>query len=281
MNSPKSLQQAINNLDSLPAIPSIALKILALKITTDEGECELFRLIEKDPPILSKIIGLSNSSMFGTGRKIITLHDAAVVLGSKRVKMVALSFAMMSSMTRKSPGHLDIDRLWKHSLSIALTMDTLARHMPDHLRPSEDEIYLAGLLHDIGFLVLDYIDSQLSDNFHLRVLAEPGRPVEEMEAEILGISHCELGAVLGRHWELPESIIAVIHNHRASHDKQAVVGQPLVAMAVLAEKLVPTFGMAVSEQMDVTADDWQALGINPVKADEIMTKVQQHIDEVA
>ena len=78
MNSPKSLQQAINNLDSLPAIPSIALKILALKITTDEGECELFRLIEKDPPILSKIIGLSNSSMFGTGRKIITLHDAAV-----------------------------------------------------------------------------------------------------------------------------------------------------------------------------------------------------------
>ena len=281
MNSSKPLQEAINNLDGLPAIPSIALKVLALKITTDEGERELFQLIEKDPPILSKIIGLSNSSMFGTGRKIITLHDAAVVLGSKRVKMVALSFAMMSSMTRKSPGHLDIDRLWKHSLSIALTMDTLARHMPDHLRPPEDEIYLAGLLHDIGFLVLDYIDFQLSDNFHSRVLSEPGRPVEEMEAEILGISHCELGAALGRHWELPESIIAVIFNHRASNDKHAFVGQPLVAMAILAEKLVPTFGMAVSEQMDISTDDWLALGINPVKADEVITRVQQHIDEVA
>ena len=85
---------SVNQIAALPIIPHIAQKILSLKLNTDEGERELIKLIEKDPVILAKIVGLSNSPLFGTGRKILTLHDAVALMGSKRVKMVAMSFAM-------------------------------------------------------------------------------------------------------------------------------------------------------------------------------------------
>ena len=275
MGASKSLHHAIKNLDGLPAIPSIAKKILSLKITTDEGERALLELIEKDPLILSKIIGLSNSPLFRTGREILTLHDAAALLGSKRIKMTALSFAMMSSMTRKSGGLLNIDGLWKHSLSVTMTMDTLARYMPNDRRPPDDEIYLGGLLHDIGFMVLDFLDRQLSDKFHARLAAETERRIEEIEEEMLGMNHCELGAELARRWGLPEHIITMLRYHHSPNDARAA-GQPLVAMASLAGKLLPTFGITELMQEDVAPEEWLALGIDPAKADEIKAKVKKH-----
>ncbi|MHB1100456.1 MAG: HDOD domain-containing protein, partial [Burkholderiales bacterium] len=118
MNSPANLRQTLSHLGTLPAIPNIAREILSLKITTDEGERALIELIKKDPAILSRIIGLANSPLFGTGRRILTLHDAAALLGIKRVKMVALGFSMMTSLVRKSPGLLDIRGVWQHSLAV-------------------------------------------------------------------------------------------------------------------------------------------------------------------
>lgn len=280
MNASASLRQALGHLGTLPPIPRIAQRILSLKINSDEGERALLELIEKDPPILSKVVGLANSPLFGTARKILSLHDAAAILGSRRVKMVALSFAMMSSMTRRPAGRLDIQGLWQHSLSVAMTMDTLARLMPPGLRPSDEEIYLAGLLHDIGFLVLDYIDPQLSNAFHARLAAPPRRTVEEVEAEMLETSHGELGAELGRHWNLPESIVAVLHYHHSPGDERAAAGQPLVTMTNLAEKLLPTFGIAEPVPMDIADEEWRSLGIDPLKADEVRGRVQEHARDV-
>ena len=219
MNFPAKLHQALHQMESLPAIPSVAQKILALKINSDEGEQELLELVGKDPAIMSKVIGLANSPLFGTGRRILTLRDAATVLGSRRIMMVALGFAMMTSMQRQPAGQLDIQGLWLHSLSVAMTMDSIARLMPTRLRPADDEIYLAGLLHDIGFLVLDHLDPELSDRFHARLAADPDCPVEQVETEMLETTHGELGAMLGRHWNLPVSIVTVLnHHHAPSHE---------------------------------------------------------------
>ncbi|HZW25502.1 MAG TPA: HDOD domain-containing protein [Gallionella sp.] len=281
MNVSASLRQALDHLHTLPPIPRIAQQILSLKINTDEGERTLLKLIEKDPPILTKVVGLANSPLFGTGRKILSLQEAATILGSKRIKMVALSFAMMSSMSRRTPGGLDIQGLWQHSLSVAMTMDTLARLMPRELRPSDEEIYLAGLLHDIGFLVLDYINPQLSNAFHARLAAQPACTVEELEAEILETSHGELGAELGRHWNLPEPIVAVLNHHHHPGAMGAAVGQPLVEMACLAEKLLPTFGIAEPVPQGIADEEWLALGIDPQMADGVRLRIQEHIVNVS
>ncbi|OGS90243.1 MAG: hypothetical protein A2Z95_02390 [Gallionellales bacterium GWA2_60_18] len=277
MTSFASLRHALGQLDSLPSVPHIALKILSLKINTDAGERALLELIGQDPLILAKVVGLSNSALFGRGRKIVTLHDATALIGIRRIKMIALSFAMMSSMARKQPGLLNIQNLWQHSLAVAVTMDALSRYMPAESHPADDEIYLAGLLHDIGFMVLDYLDTRLSDRFHARMAAEPERPVEEIEAEMLEMNHCELGAELGRHWNLPEGVIAVLRYHHTPSDPRAAVGQPLVDMAHLAEKLLPTFGISESVRPGIDEGEWRALGIDPERAAEIMAAVENNI----
>ncbi|MDD2699990.1 MAG: HDOD domain-containing protein [Sideroxydans sp.] len=281
MNALPPMRQAMERIGSLPPIPQVAQRILSLKINTDEGERTLLKLIEQDPPILAKVIGLANSPLFGTSRKILNLHDAAAILGSKRIKMVALSFAMMTAMARKSVGHLDMHKLWQHSLSVALTMDTLAHHMPRALRPSDEEIYLSGLLHDIGFMVLDYLDPALSDAFHARLAREPGCTVEQIEAEMLETSHGELGAELARHWDLPESIATVLHYHHTPDDPRAAGGQPLVGMACMAEKLLPTFGIVEPVMLEIEDSAWLALGIDPAQAETIKARVLEHIQEVA
>lgn len=281
MNTANKLRQSLESLDSLPAIPKIAVKILALELDTDEGEHELLNLISTDPVILSKIIGLSNSPLFGTGRIILTLHDAMALLGSKRVKMVALSLSLLSSMTRKQSGLLNVHGLWHHSLAVALTMETLAQLMPQDRRPSADEVYLAGLLHDIGFLVLDYLDPNLSDQFLVRLKSEPKQALEEVEEEMLGISHGELGALLAQHWNLPESIIATLNFHYVLNDKRGAVVRPLVILANLSEKLLPAFGIVDPVPRDISIDEWLSLGIDPVNADVIKTKVQKLALEIA
>ena len=279
-NTPESLRDAVSRLNSLPAIPKVAQEILALKLITEEGERALFHLIEQDPLLSAKVIGLSNAPLFGASREIMTVRDAVALLGLKRVKMIALSFAMMSSMGRGQTGVLDVQHLWQHSLAVAMAMHTMSRVMPTDKRPADDEMFLAGLLHDIGFLVLDHINPKLSDKFHTRMAAEVGRPVEEIEAEMLEMNHGELGAELGRYWNLPDPIIAVLRFHHQPGDARAAIGQPLVRMANLAEKLLPTFGMPEHTHPDIGAEEWQALGIDPSRAEEIAELVQKHSHEV-
>jgi HD-like signal output (HDOD) protein len=277
MKPRNKILQKLDHLDALPAIPSIAQKILSLKTYTDEGERALLELVNNDPPILARIIGLANSPLFGTGRKILTLNESVALLGTNRIKMIALNFAMQSSMTRNQTGVLNIQQLWQHSLAVAMTMDTLAHFMPEDKRPLDNEVYLIGLLHDIGYLVLKYLDARLSDKLHTRMAEHPEDSLREMEMEILdGIDHGELGSMLAQHWKLPESIIETLKYHNAPDDDTLAPDvKQTVAMIVLSEKLLPAFAIAEHSQSDIIQEEWLSLGIDPLRAEEIRDKVNK------
>ncbi|MFA6971012.1 MAG: HDOD domain-containing protein [Gallionella sp.] len=271
----------IDLLRSLPPIPAISQEILSINLATDKGDELLLKLIGKDPAISARIIGLANSPLFHTTRRILTVGDAAAVLGINRIKMISLSFSMISSMARKLPGLLNVMNLWQHSMAVALAMDTLSRAMPKEIRPPDEEIYLAGLLHDIGFLVLDHIDPELSNRFHARLATEVGRSTLELEAEMLEMNHCDLGALLTEHWNLPASITAVLRHHHSYDATGLAAGQPLLVMANLAEKLLPTFGMQEPLVAEIGIEEWQALGIDVGQVDEIEMAMRKCGDEIA
>ena len=98
-----NIHKTVELLQMLPVMPKIAQEILSINLAADEGDELLLELIMKDPAISARITGLANSPVFHTSRKILTLSDAAAVLGIKRIKMIALCFAMVSSMPRKPP----------------------------------------------------------------------------------------------------------------------------------------------------------------------------------
>lgn len=259
-------------------MPVIAQKLLALKLDSEEGERQMLLLIAQDPLISAKIIGLANTPLLGASRKITSVKDAAMVLGLTRVQSVAMGIAIMS-LIKKPSGRFDLQKLWLHNLGIAFGMLAITRAMPSRLRPLEDHTFLAGMLHDIGFLALAYLDASRSDALHDKLEQEPERPSLDIERELLGITHDELGAELAQHWNLPEEIVAVVRYHHTPGVTADSPGQPLAHIVNLAEKLLPAFGLHEYVDPVITPEDWQVLGISPDKADEIVSHVAEQADQ--
>ncbi|OGS91706.1 MAG: histidine kinase [Gallionellales bacterium GWA2_60_18] len=276
-----NLKLTLKRLDALPAMPAIAQKLLALPLDTSKGEDAMLKLIGHDPQLSAKIIGLSNSPFFGSPHKIISVRDAAILLGMTRVKSVAIGIAAMSALTRMPPGRLNIQHLWLHSLAVALSMRKIAQNMPSHLRPNEDQIFLTGLLHDIGYMVLAYVDIGLSDELHARMAQEPDRPTLEVEQELLDITHCELGAQLADNWMLPPEITNALRYHHTPDSPDIPGKNALIRMINIAEKLQPSFCIAESAPLDIDDAEWLSLGINPANLDELRTQVIAQPDQAS
>jgi HD-like signal output (HDOD) protein len=273
------LRQAINNLDALPAMPVIAQRLLALKLDTDEGEKMLLMLVEQDPQISAKILGLANSALIGASRHITTIRDAAMLLGIKRVQSVATGIAIMSLMTKAPTGKFNMQDLWLHSFGIAFALLGLARVMPANLRPQDDQIFLGGMLHDIGYLALVFLDPQRSDKLHTRLAAEANRPSLEVERETLEICHDELGAELAEHWNLPDEIVAVLRYHHNPDAPEAALGQPLARMISIVERILPSFGLDEFVAPEIKPEEWEALGIPLSKVDEAKERVDEQAEQ--
>jgi putative nucleotidyltransferase with HDIG domain len=273
MTSGIDLKQSLERINTLPAMPVIAQKLLALPLDTDEGEAQLLKLIAQDPQISAKIIGLSNTSLFGAPGKITSVSDAAMRLGLTRVKSVAIGIATMSALTKMPEGKLKATDLWTHSMAIAIAMRVIARHMPARVRPMDDQIFLAGLLHDIGYNALSYLDTDASNLLHEKLSTADGSSLLQIETELLGIHHGEIGAQLGIHWSLPEEIVAVMRYHHTPEAPDAEIGQPLVSLVNYAEKMLSAFGVAEHTAQEITEQEWVDLGIDPSKAEAIQEEI--------
>ena len=272
----QKLKRALENINSLPAMPATAQKLLALPLDTDAGETQLIRLIGQDPQISARIVGLANSPIMGLTRKINRVDEAAMLLGMSKVKSVAVGIASMSNFVKLPPGkNFNPQDLWLHSMTIAIAMGDIARAIPSAQRPNEDQIFLSGLLHDIGFMALHHVDSAASDELHFQIQQQAERPIQEIEMEMLGITHCQIGALLGQHWHLPPEILAVLAHHHPSDANQIAGTNTQLRLVVLAEKLLADFGITEHTGSAITEQEWQALGIDPGRANDIQLSVNE------
>lgn len=259
-------------------MPVIAQKLLTLNLDSDKGEQQMMLLIGQDPMISAKIIGLANSPLLGLTRHIATVKDAAMLLGLTRVKSVATGIAVMS-LVSKPIGRFDPQELWMHNMSVAFAMLPVVHAMPTKNRPQDDTIFLAGMLHDIGYLVLAHLDVERSDDLHTRLAIEADRPAIEVERELLEMTHDELGAELAEHWNLPSEIVAVLRYHHTPDAEEAAEGQPLVRILNITEKLLPSPGLHEYVGNYVAPEEWAALGIDPARADEIAAQAAEQADQ--
>lgn len=272
------LRKAVGRLDSLPAMPVIAQKLLALKLDTDKDEQQMLLLIAQDPLISAKIIGLANSPLVGSSRKISSVKDASLLLGLKKVQSVATGLALLSQMN-KPVGRLNIPALWEHNMGVAFAMLAIVSAMPAKMRVNDDLTFLAGMLHDVGYSVLAHLDVESSDELQTRMITEPNRLAVELEMEVVGLTHDELGAELARHWNLPEEIVTAIRCHHEVQKSDAA--RPLARIINLAEKLLPSSGFPELVDVTITPEDWQALGIDPERSDEIIVRVAEQAEQAS
>lgn len=222
--------ELIQNNPNLPPLPEI---LFGLQKLMNDPDCEVedvYRLIKTDPVLSGRLITLSNSALFGTGKdESKNLEDAVVRLGMKQV--MDLVYALELPKTFKKCKGFDQIVFWKHSLAVAFITRSLAKKVlsnPDDLESS----FLAGLMHDVGILVLDNIlPKEYFDFLTLKDLSATDAPLGELEEEAFNISHPEVGAeFMGKWWALSPQVVSAARSH---HNDGPIKGEPITLSQVV------------------------------------------------
>lgn len=207
----RRLKSLLPRLESLPSLPALYTEILAEIQAPNSSFRKVGDLVARDLGMTAKILQLVNSAFFGLARRVASPQDAVSLLGYDTVRALVLSAKIFSQVNlQRIPGFW-LDALWQHSFSTSLFARAIGvgEKLP---RKAQDEAFTAGILHDLGKLILaqnfpdDYTEAIAQSDRH-------NRPLWEVEIERFGASHAELGAYLLGLWGIGEDVVAAVAQH--------------------------------------------------------------------
>lgn len=236
------IRRAIGSIDRLPSLPAVYMELTRATQDPKTGIADIVRIIEKDPAMSIKILQLVNSAYFGLAQKTSSVLKAASYLGVENLKGLLLVAHVFSADAGPSTPGFSLDRLRDESLVVA----QLARQMVRDPK-NADTAFTAGLVHDIGQLVLSRHHPAAYGHV-LDVVRETGRQLSEVEKEELGVNHGLVGAYLLGVWGLPFLLAEALMFH---HEPSAVTegSTEIIAALHLANGVV---GAAVSGRDPLT-----------------------------
>lgn len=205
-----TLGKIISRIGDLPAMPAVVGEVLALTANPDIPLSDVSRVIERDPVLTAKLLKVSNSPYYGMRQVVGTLKLALVILGVREVRNIVIGVAVLDSMRDKDTEVLLHQHgLWAHSTRVAALCKKLGSHAKGAF---QGEDFIAGLLHDVGKMVLwRHLEGEYRKLF--LEAKNANRPLHEAERERLGFDHADVIAALAAVWNLPESLRIALLNH--------------------------------------------------------------------
>ncbi len=217
--------QQIDRIRELPTLPAIVLKVNQMLQDLETTADQLSRVIETDQSMAVKILKLVNSSFYGFKSTISSINTAVIILGFNTIQHAVVSLSVMKSFSRlKNLKRLNIQDFWQHSLAVAVISKYLADHVDKTL---SSDCFTAGLLHDIGKLILA---EYFPEHFEKIWLTAVESAISFVDAEKMEntVNHAEIGAYLSKKWLLPQSLTdAIRHHHSAfssNHRASTIIG---------------------------------------------------------
>jgi len=251
----------LKNPENLPAIPAMVQQAMALLESNSSSVSEIARVVQRDEAMVVKILKVINSAFFGLPRKISTVSDAIALLGFGQTKLLLISAAVLSIGGDRD--HLIVSNrefVWQHSMCCAKWAQAIAKHVGYR---ALEEAFLAGLLHDIGKVVLAVMEPR---GFFrtLQLCRNEGLTSREAEQRVLGVDHTLVGEMALSQWNLPLAYRACAALHHAPwpppipsdwDDQPKLLKLLAIARAANAVLHLPAFKSSTSpEAMGVDAD---------------------------
>jgi len=206
-----SLKLFVQKITKLPTLPAIAHEILSMAGDDLISVEKLEAVVSRDPVISAKIVSLSNAAFFGYKINHGTLADAIQKIGFTNVKNIALGISLMTIFDDRHSGYdYNYGRIYRHSITTAFVAVFLAGKFK--LR-TENDLFLSGILHDFGLLLLTCYFPDLYRRVEEEVLER--KNLLEAETAIMGFTHADIGAWLADTWKLPDTLHEVILHHHA------------------------------------------------------------------
>ena len=200
----------LGRLQDLPALPEVVTKLTRMMSDVNASAGDISKLVQFDPSLAGRILRVANSAAFGGTTQVGSIPQAITRIGFKRLKDIVLSMTFIRTFRNRA---IDIDftRFWRHSLSVAFACQEIEQLSPQ-IETASDEAFSAGLLHDLGVLIL----ALYAPTFYRRVVAyalSENKDLCQAEQLILCIDHAEVGAMLLEKWGLPELVIESVRCH--------------------------------------------------------------------
>jgi putative nucleotidyltransferase with HDIG domain len=232
------IRERVQRIDTIPAIPAVFLPLL--KLLSASGEevqvDEVVRLVSYDNTIAAQCLRVAGSPLFGLAQSPKSIKGAVISLGLRRVEAILLTCCLGQAFPAEK-WVLDPAIFWRHSLGCAM----VCRKFSEKLAAVDGEkAYMAGLLHDMGFMVNCLV---FSKEFAIAMerACRDEIPLDEAEQATMGFTHCETGRALAEKWKLADDITEVIAYHHAI--EQSRKAQPLVALVHLSDLLCRMRGL--------------------------------------
>lgn len=210
--TPTEIQNRVRMCPRLPSLRSIQGALRELLAAEQRYAGQISEVIRRDPGLTARLLRLVNSAHFGLAHRVTNLEEAVFFVGVRQVRELAMMTPVIDDFKRLAGSKDSTWRdLWKHSIATAMVTKELMLATPE---PGDDLDYVAGLVHDVGWIVLGTV---FPDHYHeiLRRIPGASTAARHVENDILGCDHAQLGAIYLRTQELTPSLVTVTQFHHA------------------------------------------------------------------
>lgn len=277
--NPPSLAQIVGGLRALPSLPTVVMDLLQ---TMGEDEVDVERLargIGNDQALAAHTLRVANSPFYAMQGKIDTIAEAITVLGFVNVRSLVTTAGIAAVWPASETTGFAPRIFWRHCLSVASCAQTLAPYA--RLRP--EILFLAGLLHDIGRLVL-VATHPAAFAETLRRRAQEDCLMVDAENLVLGFDHAQIGGELCRHWRIPESIADAVERHHRVNQRTAAVSADMADVVHIADAIAHALDLTDDPDAMVPPPDagaWRRLGLREKNLRSVLVRTEHHFNGFA
>ena len=255
--TPLVIDDVVRHLLDLPSLPAVVMELLSSIDAQDVDISVLAKKVSYDQALMAKTLRLANSPVYGLQVKVTTLSQAITFLGFQATRNLIIAAAVTGCFAEGKCSGFDYKAFWRHSIATAACAKVLARRM----KFNQDYAFTAGLLHDIGRLVLV---TSFPEQYAKAIAYRKEHDCELLEAErqVLGVDHVAAGVALAGHWNFSDTMRLAIAHH---HDPEAPGAGFLATIVHVANAIVHALDIARDEDDLVPAVSsvaWTALGLN-------------------
>lgn len=268
----RRIQKRLEETIEIPPLAQTAQKIIKLRVDPDATIDDITGVVETDPALAAQVVSWAASPYYAAPGKIRSVEDAIVrVLGFDLVINLALGLALGKTLSLPKDQPQQVTPYWQQSIYTAAVIEGLNRAIPRTQRPEAGISYLAGLLHNFGYLVLAHVFPPHFSLICRHMEVNPHLSHSVIEKHLLGITREQIGAWLMRYWGMPDELSTALRFQHDPHYQGEHAGHAnLVCLAV---RLLRNRGIRSGPYSEIPQDLFDRLGLSREKANDVVNKV--------
>ncbi len=224
-----SLEALLKQAGELPSLPEAYIRVTELLDTESSTAYQIGDALQTDPALNARILKLINSAYFGLRNPVTSISQAVTLLGREQLQQVLLGSVLSDVFKDFDIGDFPLRDFWQHSIKTAIIARQLA--MQNARIIDHEAFFTAGLLHDIGWLVIAKVNANAYRAI-TEIAQATNREMIDIEVEKLGVTHVDVGAALLRKWRIPDVIVQCLKKHHdADHDEPYAIETSIVYLA--------------------------------------------------